>query len=49
VIVRAAEYLKVSLPFFMIGATLRYIARKQQQDSKNKKLNAIELPEQYVQ
>jgi hypothetical protein len=44
---RAADYVHVSHPFFLIGATLRYIATRKKFEPKNKELVRIELPAQY--
>ncbi len=43
----ATEWLDVSLPAFFVGSTLRYISDCQKAKPDNRRLNRIELPEQY--
>lgn len=44
---RAADWVGASVPLFLIGATLRYIANRRAGSPENRRLQRLELPPQY--
>lgn len=43
----AAEWAEVSVPTFLFGATLAFLARRKQVEPENRRLQGLKLPPQY--